>query len=82
MKDPTRSEILDSLRKLPFTIDEFDREEGIYWFASDWHGGQWSNLYSVLSTSPFRPGRMANGPDPDGGSGEVYEFLVSEFGEE
>lgn len=29
-----------------------------YWFASGWHGGQFSSLYSALSTSPYSPGPM------------------------
>ena len=39
-------------------IDIFDIEAAIYWFASDYHRGQWSELYSILSTSEYRPGRM------------------------
>lgn len=39
---------------------DFDKEEAIYWFASDWHGGQWSELYSVLSTSEFHPSVFDN----------------------
>jgi hypothetical protein len=34
----------------------FDVEEAAYYLAAHWHGGQSSNLYSALSTSPFRPG--------------------------
>ena len=33
-----------------------DAEVIIYYFASQWHGGQTSALYSILSTSPFNPG--------------------------
>jgi hypothetical protein len=34
----------------------FDIEEAAYWIAADYHGGQWSSLYSALSTSPYSPG--------------------------
>jgi len=34
----------------------FDIEEAAYYIAAHCHGGQWSNLYSLLSTSEFRPG--------------------------
>jgi hypothetical protein len=37
---------------------EFSLEEAIYYFASQYHHGQWSALYSILSTSDFRPGRL------------------------
>jgi len=59
--------------------DEFDMEEAIYWFANDYHGGQSSNLYSALSTSEYRPGRMSNGPE-EGSMGEmIYADLVDTF---
>ena len=81
--DPTKKELLKSLVAGfgQATIREgiFDAEEAIYWLASDFHGGQWSNLYSVLSTSKFRPGRCSNGPDPDSIAEEFYHHLVSEF---
>ncbi len=64
MQDPTREEMLEFLNACPFADeqDEFDREEAIYWFASNYHGGQSSNLYSALSTSPYNPGPIARGP--------------------
>lgn len=39
-------------------VDEFDIEAAIYWFASDNHSGQWSELYAILSTSEYKPGIM------------------------
>ncbi len=72
-QDPTREEILSYLAN--YEGDEFDKEEAIYWFANDWHGGQWSNLYSVLSTSEYRPGPMTNGPE----SGSMSELLKLEL---
>jgi hypothetical protein len=50
--------------------DDFDREEAIYWYACSWHGGQWSNLYSALSTSESSPGIISSAPEP-GSMGEM-----------
>lgn len=81
--DPTREEMLAALDAFGFVDEqeEFDREEAIYWFANDWHGGQDSNLYSVLSTSAYSPGPIANGPSQDGIAMELYQHLQSTFGE-
>ena len=57
-QDPTSEEMLAFLLSQPCRSEE-DRNDAlvaIYWFASEWHGGQTSILYSALSTSPFRPG--------------------------
>jgi hypothetical protein len=59
--------------------DEFDREQAIYWFANDHHGGQWSELYAALCASEYQPGAIERCPD---GSGEdCYAALVEEFGQ-
>ena len=55
--DPTRDDMLAALRQFASQADEFDVEAAIYWLASDYHGGQWSNLYAALCASPYRPGR-------------------------
>lgn len=39
----------------------FDIEAAIYWFAVDYHSGQSSDLYSILSMSDYRPGVMSRG---------------------
>lgn len=77
MQDPTREEMLACINAdgLGGCADEFAIEEAIYWFASDWHGGQGSNLYSVLSTSEFKPGAIATGPEDF----YLYDLLVAEF---
>lgn len=65
MQDPTREEMLATLQASPYAEEEgeFAIEEAIYWFASDWHGGQDSNLYAALSQSPYSPGPLAEGPE-------------------
>jgi len=57
----------------------FDFAEAIYWFASDYHGGQWSNLYETLSASEYRPGPISVGPEPDSQAALMYAELESEF---
>ncbi len=79
--DPTRNEMLTFLCGFyPYEAEQFDREEAIYWFANDYHGGQSSNLYSALSTSPYKPGPVCNGPEPDSMSEMLYEELAAEYG--
>jgi hypothetical protein len=82
MQDPTRDEMLAFVASLPFASerDESDIEEAIYWYASDYHGGQWSNLYAAICESPFTPGPCSNGPEDDGMAAMLYDDLESEFG--
>lgn len=84
MNDPTKKEMLDFLKKMYGSEDswEDDAEVAIYWFASDYHSGQWSNLYSVLSTSPFKPGRFTKGPEKDSMEEDMYNDLVDKFGKQ
>ena len=44
----------------------FDVEEAAYYIAAHWHVGQWSNLYSALSLSPFKPGPTTRDLPDDG----------------
>jgi hypothetical protein len=84
MGDPTRDEMLahlygefqDELQANGEADFRFDVEEAIYWFANDWHGGQNSNLYSVLCVSPYRPGPCATGPERD----DMYDSLEQRWG--
>lgn len=59
----------------------FDVEAAIYWFAADYHDGQFSDLYKILSTSDYKPSRMANGvSSEDETIQELYQELVDQFG--
>ena len=80
-QDPTKEEMVAFLYEQFGNEEgfEFDSEEAIFWFAEQWHGGQSSNLYSALSTSQYRPGRMARGPE-DELSKMMYQTLESEYG--
>jgi hypothetical protein len=79
MKDPTRDDLEEALDAYPFAseCDTFDREEAIYAFASDWHSGQGSSLYSVLSTSRFHPGPLWHEPGECGLL--LYDWLQGYF---
>ena len=81
MSDPTRDELVAHLTPMldELEAEEFDQEDAIYWFAADNHMGQGSNLYSVLSTSPFSPGRLQSGPGSPAAV-ELYQALSKEFG--
>lgn len=54
---------------------------GAYWFAADYHGGQASAIYTVLSvlSGIFNPG-YTNGPSPGSSERDVYNALVSKGG--
>ena len=65
--DPTKEEMVDRLAYEHLNVasidevsldDMFDIEAAIYWFSNDYYGGQGSNLYSVLSTSEYKPSPM------------------------
>lgn len=55
MQDPTRDEMLTLFKN---EEDSFNVEAAIYWFASDYHGGQATNLYEALCQSPYNPGPL------------------------
>lgn len=88
--DPTRDEMLEALKGVydsyagEYSKDEmeFDVEAAVYWFASEFHGGQGSNLYSALSNSPYRPGAIETRKTCLEGSyvcDELYETLMQRF---
>jgi len=88
--DPTKEEMVDFLTKKfqglldPQEIDanNFDMEAAIYWFANHYHGGQWTNLYSVLSTSDYKPGPMHRDikDDESETATMMYDALVDKYG--
>lgn len=82
-KDPTKEEMMDFLQKQFGRYDEgseFDFAQAMYWFAANYHDGQWSNLYSVLSTLGYRPGANENGPEAGSMAEQMYQALEAEFG--
>lgn len=81
IQDPTKDEMFNFLRGMYGNEEGFrdDAEVAMYWFANFFHGGQGSNLYSVLSTSRFHPGHSARGPQPDSMEQMMYDDLVMQF---
>ena len=78
--DPSRQEMIEHIKGVyGREADRFDIEEAIYWFANDYHGGQGSNLYSALSTSEYRPGRISSGPEEGSMAEMIYADLVDTF---
>lgn len=60
--------------------NDFDIEAAIYWFANDYHGGQDTELYSILSTSKFKPGPTHRSVKDEGETAEMmYEELEKKF---
>ena len=77
VRDPTYREMYDYLAGNCGGEEDirFDIEEAIYWFASDYHGGQWSNLYEALCQSEYAPGPLASKPEHP----LIYDMLVQEY---
>lgn len=71
--NPTLAGLLASLDNP--ADDDADAYCAIYWFAAHYHNGQRSNLYSVLSTSPYTPGPIERGPS--GWASNLYDTLVA-----
>ena len=77
--DPTKAEMLDFLTGIYGEDSNDDAEVAIYWFANDWHSGQWSNLYSALSMSPFNPGPISTLESEGEHIRDMYSDLESQF---
>jgi hypothetical protein len=61
---------------------KFDVEAAIYYFSEQYHEGQWSNLYSILSQSEYNPGRLEtfdSWKESNTIGSEIYDFLKSEY---
>jgi len=64
--------------KEKFDADDADVMIGLHWFASDYHEGQWSDLYKILSETSriYRPGpRIRSAKD----EGEIPEMVYKEI---
>jgi hypothetical protein len=81
IEDPTRRRMLQHLSQV-YDLTEYadDAEIAMYWFANDYHGGQWSELYGVLCNSPYKPGVMTcSVKQEDALAGLMYSELEIEF---
>lgn len=78
--DPTREEMIAHLDSAGFSEQagyfDFDRESAIWWFASQWYNGQFSNLYKALCQSPYKPSPLAQGRPNEG---EIVDMIIEEL---
>lgn len=58
--------------------DYFDAAQGLYWYAADYHEGQSSELYSILSAQlGYKPAMGEGAPEVDSAAEWVYDALVA-----
>lgn len=79
MEDPTKMNMINHLIDSTWVTDAIDVECAIYWFAANHHSGQGSHLYSVLSTSSYKPGASECGPEKGSTAESFYNLLKKEY---
>lgn len=78
--DNLKSQMIEYLHsQFPDEGWQDEAEVAIYYFASDWHGGQDSELYSILSTSPYKPGSLSTLASEGDTVNEMYKALEDKF---
>jgi len=81
--DPDYNEMLEFLKGYAVGVtdcaDDFDYGNAIYWFASEWHHGQGSNLYEAIEACGYRPGASENGVCPYGDAFTFHMALEAEY---
>lgn len=80
-KDPYASELLEKGLAIAEHIGagEHHVAEAAWWFASNFHSGQDSNLYKALAELGCRPGPTWSGPEKGSATEAVYDALCVEF---
>lgn len=80
-KTDLKDEMKDHLREMFPGENEDSIEVALYWFASNHHEGQFSKLYSILSTSDYRPSRLTMNIDDEDDelAKEMYQELESKY---
>lgn len=85
MGDVTRFELLKAgySHLPPGSADDESRDLAVecaaYWYASDYHSGQWSDLYAALCASLYSPGLIETGPEPGTMEADVYAWMEHQF---
>lgn len=80
MRDVTFEEMKTFLLTLKiYEASEFDIAQAIYWFSNNWHGGQFTNLYSAICESCYNPSPIESEPSTDEVAGMLIEELESAF---
>ena len=83
MNNPTKEELLESIPQIYKDEEGFDTEVevALYWFATHYHSGKFSHLYSILSTSEYTPGHGQMSIEGEGFlAEEIYHHFVERFG--
>ena len=57
--------------------DRFAVACALYWYCADYHGGQWSEEYRILSGLEYRPGAIERGPEVDSVDAMIYADLAA-----
>lgn len=80
-KDPYASELLEEGLAIAGHIGAGEHHvvEAAWWFASNFHNGQGSNLYKALTELGCRPGPTRSGPEKGSATEAVYDALCVEF---
>ena len=80
-KDPYASELLEEGIAIAGHIGagEHNVVEAAWWFASNFHSGQGSNLYRALTALDYRPGATRSGPRKGTLVEAIYDGLCQEF---
>ena len=74
LQDPTEVLALVNDESIEISV-RFDLACGLYWHCYDWHGGQNSERYSIMSARlEYSPGANEYGPE-DEASQYVYDCL-------
>ena len=65
-------------------FNAFSAAVGLYWFCADYHSGQSSDEYRILSSMEYRPGMGecspgSGGADPEDDDAAVYQIFVDEL---
>ena len=79
--DPSIHEMLNALQPI-FGCEQGFRSEAevaIYWFASHYHGGQWTNLYKELCRNIYQPGSLSTLETEGWMVQRMYETLERKF---
>lgn len=78
---PLKSKIIGYLKNIHGSeFDETAAEIALYWYSYGYHEGQSSDGYKILSTSKYKPSRLAKGiEDEDDISQMYYEDIVGKF---
>jgi len=76
----SKEDLVNYLKQNYPEADDMDIEAAIWWFAHDYHEGQNSPLYSIVSTSSYKPSHMINNVhDEDETVVDMYTDLENNF---